>query len=69
MTIVQVNHYGATEFQLSGSPLLRSGDSAIMTRQLICYLLESLLEKGWTVLTTLDISWKEKDKSIFILEK
>jgi hypothetical protein len=35
----------------------------------MCYLLESLLKKGWDVLTTLDISWKEKDKSIFILEK
>jgi hypothetical protein len=35
----------------------------------MCYLLESLQSKGWNVLTTLDISWKEKDKSIFILEK
>lgn len=35
----------------------------------MCFLLSALLEKGYDIVTTLDISWKEKDKSIFILEK
>ena len=67
--LFQANLYGLTEFQLHGSPMLRSGDATILTRQLMCYLLQCLLDRGWNVLTTLDISWKEKDKSLFILEK
>jgi hypothetical protein len=54
---------------LKAPNIFATGDPAILTRQLMCFLLEKIQEKGWNILMTLDISWKEKDKSLFILEK
>ena len=63
------DYHGSTEFKLNGSPFFCSGHEAIRTRKLICGLLEALSSQGWQIKSTLDISRKLTDKSIFIVEK
>jgi len=63
------DYHGSTEFKLKGFPFSCKGEESIQTRKLICRLLEALSTKGWTVLTTLDITRKVTDKSVFIMEK
>ena len=63
------DYHGSTEFTLKGNPFYCSGDEAVLTRELFCRIFEALSSIGWKVITTLDISRKETEKSIFILEK
>ena len=63
------NYHGATEFKLKGNPFLCAGYESVLTRQLLCRIFEALSSKGWKIITTLDVSQKLTDKSIFILEK
>ena len=63
------DYHGSTEFKLKGYPFSCEGEESIQTRKLICRLLEALSTRGWRVLTTMDISRKVTDKSVFIMEK
>lgn len=63
------DYYGASELKLKGYPFASSGSDAILTRQLICRLLEAFRNQGWEVLSTIDISRKVTDKSVFLMRK
>jgi len=63
------DYHRSTEFILAGAPFCTSGHQSIRTRLLICGLLEALSSQGWQVKSTLDISRKMTDKSIFVVEK
>lgn len=62
-------YHGAIEFKLKGYPFCCSGSEAVAARQFLCRLLEALRNNGWCVYTTVDISRKVTDKSVFILRK
>ncbi len=61
--------HGAYEFQLEGRPFYCSGHEAVASRRLISQILQDLASAGWDVLTTMDISRRLNDKSIFILKR
>ncbi|KAK0402076.1 hypothetical protein QR680_016131 [Steinernema hermaphroditum] len=57
------------EYKLKGYPwyACRRKD-AVISRQFIVTLLEETVRKGWTVLTSLDVSRKLNDKAVFVLK-
>ena len=64
------DYHGSKEFKLNGNPFCcLTPDESVLTRQLICRLLEAFATRGWAILTTLDISRKTTDKSVFILQR
>ena len=63
------DYFGAIEFKLKGYPFASSGSEAIATRQLICRLLEAIRDRGYEVVTTIDISRKVTDKSVFLFRR
>jgi hypothetical protein len=63
------DYYGAHEFKIKGYPFACSGSEAVATRQLICRILEALIENGWKCVTTIDISRKMTDKSVLIFRR
>lgn len=62
-------YHGAIEFKLKGYPFSCCGSEAVASRQFICRLLEALRDKGWTIYTTVDLSRKVTDKSVFIFRQ
>ena len=63
------DYYGSTEFKLEGYPFHCTGKDAIRTRRLLIKVLETLQTHGWSVLTGIDVSRKDHDKSIITFIK
>jgi hypothetical protein len=63
------DYHGAHEFKLKGTPFHCSGEGATSTRQLICEILSALLNEGWALKSTLNVSRKPFEKSVFIFER
>ena len=60
------NYYGALEYKLRGYPFHCSGSDAVLTRKMICRVLEALHASGWHCLTSIDLSRKATDKSVLM---
>ncbi len=63
----QSDHFGCVELKLKGYPFECSGMDAVATRQFVCRLLEALRNAGWQILTSMNISRKATDKSVFVM--
>ena len=61
---------GVAEYKLKGYPFACAGDEAVNGRQLICRMLEGLRDRGWEVLTGIDLSGKRTvEKSLFLMTR
>ena len=62
----EADYHGAVEFKLKGHPFHCFGDAAVLTRKLICRLMEALRASGWHCLTSIDLSRRSSDKSVLL---
>uniref|UniRef100_A0A915J4Y9 Uncharacterized protein n=1 Tax=Romanomermis culicivorax TaxID=13658 RepID=A0A915J4Y9_ROMCU len=57
----------AHEFKLKGYPWMAGGSESVDARLLVATILEKMASVGWPVLTSLDISRRANNKSVFFL--
>lgn len=59
---------GVAEYKLKGYPFSCAAEEAVTARQLICRLLELLRDRGWDVITAMDLGQKRSfEKSILVM--
>ncbi|XP_048580053.1 uncharacterized protein LOC5501260 isoform X2 [Nematostella vectensis] len=57
-------YHASWEFKLSGTPWWACGDEAVMSRFVMCKILEGLQSQGWHVRAALDMCRRQNDKSV-----
>jgi len=62
-------YHGTYEFKVHGTPFHSSGDESVQSRLLVCSLIQDFKTVGWDCITTLDVSRKLSDKSVFIFHR
>ena len=63
------DYHGTTEFKVKGKPFFSSGYESIKCREMIVGVLQVLRQRGYAVLTGIDVSRKSTDKSSVIFRK
>ena len=57
---------GSWEFKLTGTPWWSTGEESVMSRFLICKILEGLQSSGWHIRSAIDICRRVQDKSVLV---
>jgi len=63
------DYHGSWEFKLRGYPWQAQGSEAVSSRLLICRVLGHLYERGWMLVSSVDVSKKAGDKDTLMFRR